>query len=243
MLQKTDIGRHAAAALRNGGERAQNAAVQLARIGLSADVKAFLKAEGRCEHAVELIYFCSVAVEQIQQAGLRAGRAAAAQKADPRQCEIHLINVEEDILQPQRRALADRDGLSGLIMGVAQRGQRLVPLRERGQIGGEVQQLRPNAEQRLAIQNQIGVIRHIAARRAEVNDARCFRGGGAVCVDVRHHVMTHLLFPPRGKVKVDVVDVCLQRSDLRRRDRKDEHMLGAGQLRPQAPPRFDPRAL
>ena len=77
-----------------------------------------------------------VAVEQLEEARLRAGRALHAAERQRRDAVLEVREVEHQVLHPQRRALADGRRLRGLEVRVAER--RLVaPLarerRERAQ--------------------------------------------------------------------------------------------------------------
>ncbi len=52
---------------------------------------------------------------------------------------------------------------------------------------------------------QVGVIDHILAGGAQVDDLPGRRGGFAEGVDMRHNIMPELGFPMRGPGEVDVV--------------------------------------
>ena len=135
MLEQADIVSHTVAALSNGRQAVQNAAVYLAGVSLTADIKALLKAKIGGNHAVHFIDLSRVALEQFHEAGLRTGSAAAAQEFDVFNGEVDFTKVAQEILHPQRGALAHRHQLCGLVVGVAQSGQCLVLLGKIGQIG------------------------------------------------------------------------------------------------------------
>ena len=146
--------------------------------------------------------------------------------------KIQFFKIGKKILHPQRRAFADRYGLRGLIMRIAERRCRTIPLGKCGKVGNHLQKRVPNELQRGAVEDQVGIIRNIAACRTEMNDARRFGRGNAVGVYVRHHVMPHFFFPLGGKRKVDGIHIGFQRRHLFRRNGKSEIMLGTRQLRP-----------
>ena len=236
MLQEADIVGHAVAALCNRGQAVQNPAVHLTRIGLSADVKARLKAKVSRDHAVHLVNLRLVALEQLHEAGLRARRAAAAEEPDVLQRKVDLVQIGEEILHPQRRALADGHQLRRLIVRVSERRQRFVRLGEVRQIGDDLEQLTAQIAQTVAIEDQVGVVRHIAARRAQMDDARCGRRRLAIGIDVRHHVVADLLLAPADAVVIDVVDVRFKLRNLIIRDRQAQRGFSPGQRDPQPAP-------
>ena len=236
VLQQADVVCHAVQALGDGGQGVQDAAVHLAGVGLAADVIAAVEAEGGGEAAVHLVDLRAVAVEEVEEAGLRARRAAAAEEFDVLQREVQLAQVGEEVLHPERRALADGDELGGLIVGIAQRRRRLVAVRELREVRQHPQQLAAQVFQPVAVEDQVGVVGHIAACRAEVDDACGARRGLAVGVDVRHHVMPHFLFALPHAVIVNVGDVALQLGHLRRGDGQAKLHLGPRQRGPELPP-------
>ena len=102
---------------------------------------------------------------------------------------LDLAQVEDQLVAPERGALADRHELRRLEVGVAQAGQRLVRLGEPAQGVDRGGRLVADDLQRRADQDQVGVVGDVAARRAQVDD-RPGRGRRvAVGVDVRHHVV------------------------------------------------------
>ena len=236
MLEQADVVGHAVAALRDGREAVENTAVHLAGIGLSAHVKARVKAEIRREHAVHLVDLRVVALKQVDKAGFRAGGAAAAEELDVFDREINFAQIRKEILHPQRRALAYRHQLRGLIMRIAQRGQRLVLAGKVGQIGDHLEQLAAQVAQSVAVDDQIGVVGHVAARRAQMDDAGRAGRDLAERVHVRHHVMAHLFFTRTDAVVVNIRDMRLHFVDLLLRDGQAQRLLRPGQRYPQLAP-------
>ena len=97
-----------------------------------------------------------------------------------------------------------------MVVGIAQRGRGGVFLRKGRQIPQHRQQLRPQIDKAVPVQDQIGVVGHIAAGGAQMDDARRRRRGLAVGVHMRHHIMAHLALPPGGLLVVDIGDVGFQ---------------------------------
>lgn len=60
---------------------------------------------------------------------------------------------------------------------------------------------------RCAHLQKVGVIVHIAARRAEMDDACGLRAGIAERADVRHHVVAQPVLILGGTVKIDIVEM------------------------------------
>ena len=120
---------------------------------------------------------------------------------------FQLAIVHVQFIQPQRRALADRRQLGGLQMRIRQRGHVLVLIRETRQQVHHVEQLAAHDLQALAHDNHIGVVTHIAGRRAQMDDARRLRALQTVSVNVAHHVVEALLLAALRIVGVDVLRV------------------------------------
>ena len=100
MLQQADIVGHAVSALGDAAEAAEDAAVHLAGIGLSAHREAVGKSELRRDTAVHLVDLLRVAVEKLHKAGLGAGSAPTAQKVQRGQNVIQLLYIRQKILHP-----------------------------------------------------------------------------------------------------------------------------------------------
>ena len=238
VLEQADIGRKAVRALRDGGERRKDAAVELARIRLPAHGVAAVKAERGGEAAVHLIHLSPVAPEQLEKARLRAGRPPAAEEAEGREHRVDLLQVEQQVLHPQARPLAHRDRLGRLVMRIAERGQRAVAPGERPERAQHRDDLAADEAQRVPVQDEVGVVGDKAARRAQVDDARRARAAEPVGVHVRHHVVAHLALARLHDGIVDLLDVRGKLVHLRLRHRQAQRMLGARQLRPEPPPRL-----
>ena len=93
--------------------------------------------------------------------------------------------------------------------------------------------------QSVPVQDQVGVVRHIAAGSSQVNDACSLRRSYAVGIDMGHYIVTHFFFPPRRQLKIDVLHMGFQRRHLFRRDGQSQFMLDARQLRPEPAPGLD----
>ena len=220
MLKETDVVCHAVTALGHGGEDVQNSAVHLAGIGLAADGETPLKAELRADLPVHLVDLGAIAVKEVQEAGLRAGSAPAAQEFEVPQDKVQLLQVRQKILHPQRGPLAHRHQLGGLIVGVAQGGGGLVALCELGEVRHHRQQLAPEIPEPLPVNHQIRVVGDIAAGGSQVDNAGGGGSGLAIGIHMGHDVMADLPLPLGGGLVVNVGDVGFQLCHLLRGDGK-----------------------
>ncbi len=236
MGQEPQIGGHLVRALRNAGQHGQDLRVDLPRIGLPGHRVAFRKADLAADQLVQPPDLGMVAVDQGQEAGLRAGRALGAVGLEVRQAELDLGQVEHEVIGPQAGPLAHRRRLGRLKVREGQAGHGPILLGEAGQAVDHGHQPVADHFQGLAEQHEIGVVGHVAACRAQVDD-RPGRGADvAVGMNVGHHVVPQPPLVPFGRREVDVVDVLLQLGDLLLADRQAEFRLGLGQGHPQPPP-------
>ena len=72
---------------------------------------------------IELLYLAVIAVKELQKACLRAGGALGAEQLQLRKLEFERFKIEQQILQPQGSALADRGRLGGLEVSKGEAGQ------------------------------------------------------------------------------------------------------------------------
>ena len=84
---------------------------------------------------------------------------------------LDFIEIEDEVIAPQAGALADGGQLGRLEVGVAKRRQVAVAVGEARQGVDDADQPIAQHRQPLAHQEQIGVVGHIAAGGAKVNDA------------------------------------------------------------------------
>ena len=236
MLQQAHIVGEAVAALGDGGQHVENAAVELAGIGLAGHREDALKAELGGDHPVHLVDLALVSLKQVQEAGLGAGGAPAAQETHGIQHKIQLLQVQHQVLEPKGGTLAHGDQLGGLVMGVAQGGQVLVLPGEVRQVLHGVQQLAAEVTQAVPVEDQVGIVGDIAGGGAQMDDALRARGHQAVGVDVGHDIVADLLFLDPDGLVVNVGEVGLQFGHLGFRYRQAQLVLRTGQGHPQPPP-------
>ena len=239
VLQQADVVRELRRALRDAAQHVQHLAVELSRVGLAGYGKARLVAQLLGDLAVDLRGELVVAVKELEEARLRAGRALRAEQLRLADLVLDVLEVHQELLDPERRALADGRRLCGLEVRESQRRQILVFLRELRKHADDVDKLFADDLHRLGHDDDIGIIAHVAARRAEVDDASRLRALLAVGVDMAHHVVADYALARFGDLIVDVVGMRLELVDLLLRDRQAELHLAFRQRDPQAAPRFE----
>ena len=160
-----------------------------------------------------------VAVEQFQETGLRAGGALAAQRLEAGDAVLDLGQVHREVVRPEAGPLAHGRRLGRLEMGEPQAGQIAVFGGEAGQRIDHGRHPAADHFQPFAQQQQIGVVGHVAACGAQVDDRHGRGAGVAVGVDVGHHVVAEFPLVAGRGLKVDVVHVGPKLVDLLGGDR------------------------
>ncbi len=144
--------------------------------------------------------------------------------------------IEHQIINPQARPFANGRGLRRLKVGEAERRQCAMRFGKLCEGVDHAHQSPPHKFQRFAQQNQVGVVDHVVAGGAEVNDPLRRRADIAVGVNVGHHIVPEFLFDGVGGREVDVIHVGPQFGQLRRRDGDAKLRFGFGEHHPQPPP-------
>lgn len=98
-----------------------------------------------------------VAIKEREEARLRAGRALDAAEADVVARAPDVAQVPEQLLEPERRALADGRQLRGLEVREAEGGQVCVLCGKGGEPGDHNRELVQDQGKRLAEEDQIRV--------------------------------------------------------------------------------------
>ncbi len=186
--------------------------------------------------AVQRLDLGVIPLEQREKARLGAGRPLDAQEFQLPQPVLDFLEVKDQLMAPERRALAHRDQLRGLEVGVAEAGQVLPASGEVGQGVDRADDPVADQSERLSDQDQVGVVGDVATGRAQVEDRPGRRRGVAKSVDVGHHVMTQTPLVARGSLEVDRIDLGAQFADLGFGDVQAQVALGLGQRDPEPSP-------
>ncbi|MPM56874.1 hypothetical protein SDC9_103690 [bioreactor metagenome] len=177
-----------------------------------------------------------VAFKKLQKAGLGARGAFGAQQLQTRNPVFHLVQVHQQLVHPEGGPLAHRHQLGRLEMRKAQGGQGLILICKGGQRRQRAHQLVTQKLQPLPHQNDVGIVPHIAAGGAQVQDGHGAGAQSAVSVNMRHDVMAQLLFLLRGDIVVNVVQMGLQLVNLYLADGQAKLHLRSGQGHPKPAP-------
>ena len=121
-------------------------------------------------------------------------------------------------------------------MRVADGGQRLVLIGKVAQGGYRLAKPLAQVDKPVTVEDQVCVIGDIAARCAEVDDARSVGRRLAVGVDMRHDIVAHLALPCSDTIVIDIIDMRFKRRHLLLGHRQPQLMLASGKLCPQPAP-------
>ena len=195
-----------------------------------------IEAELLGHQLIEFPYLVVVAVEEGEERGLGAGGALDATATQARAEVLDVLHIHEQILRPQAGALAHGDQLRRLEMGKTERGQIAVLDGEGLEARQHGHRLGEHEFKRLADQDEIRIVTHVAARGAEVDD-RFGRGRHlAEGMDVRHDVVARAAFVFERHLEVDVLEVLTHLVELRLGNVQAQFPLGFGQRQPAAAP-------
>ena len=134
MLQQAQVVAEAVSRLRNAAQHAQHPGIELAGIGLAADGEHTVNAHLAGNALIQRLDLFLIAVEQLHKRSLCACRAARPQHAQTGLEIAEVVVIHQQILHPERGALADGHGLRGLKVGIAQRRQVAVFLCKGGKV-------------------------------------------------------------------------------------------------------------
>ena len=151
-----------------------------------------------------------IALKQSQKTRLCAGRAFRAAERKFVAATFEFVQIEHEIVAPQRRAFADGRQLRGLEVRVTERRLVLPRFRKSRERIDEVRQRHADRVERFAHQDQVRIIGHVARGCAEVDDLFRVRCDFAVSRNMCHHVVPFGLFVDRGSLQVDIVEVRFQ---------------------------------
>ena len=236
MLEQADVVRKFCRTLGDPAQHRQNPAVQLAGIGLPGNGEAGLIPHFFRDFPVERADLFVIPVEQLEKAGLRPGRPFRAEELHLPELVLHILQIHDEILNPERGALPHRGGLRRLKMRECQRWKAPVAHGEAGEHPDHPDQLGAHEPERLGHHDDVGVVADIAGGGAQVDDGARLGALPAERVNVGHHVVPHLPFPGLGHLVIDIVGVPLHLVDLLLGNRKPQLLFGLRQSDPQAPP-------
>ena len=135
-----------------------------------------------------------VAVKQLKEGRLSTGGALGPPELQGSHPVIQLIKIHQQLIEPQGRTLSNGGELSRLIVGKAQCGHGFIFLCKFRKGSNHIDQPLPNQLKALPHKDHIGVVPHIAAGGAQMDNGH---GLGALLtkgMDMGHYVMAQALF-------------------------------------------------
>ncbi len=235
-LQHADVAAELGGAGRHAGHHVEHGGIELARVGLSCHRERRPEADRRGHGPLQTAHLVVVAAEQVEERRLRAGGSLHAAARQGIAAVIELGEIEGEVLHPECGAFAHGGGLRGLEVRGPERGQVAPPAREFAQPPQHVHELAAQQIEAAPHEDEVGVVGHERAGRAEMDELPGRRGHVAECVDVRHHVMTVAPLVGGHGLEIDVVEVGPHLGDRLGGDRHAERLLRLGQGQPEPAP-------
>ena len=236
VLEHTDVVRELMRGLSDTGEHAENTEIDLTAVGLAGYRIAGREAHLLCDHLVEPAALRMIAVEQLEEGRLGAGGTLGAEELQGAEYILEILEVEDELVQPQRRTLSDGRRLCRLEVGVRERRHILILHRELTELVDDIDELLMYELETLPHDDDIGVVADIAGGRTEVDDALRVRALYAVRIHMAHNIVTNLLLTCLCHLIIDLILMCLQLIDLLLRDVEAQLMLRLCQCDPELSP-------
>ena len=235
-LQDPDVVSEARGRGADSREHGEHPVVDLPGVRLPDDVIGAREPEARREPLVEPVDLAAVPLEQFEEGRLGPRRPPRASEAEFRPHCLHLLEIEEQILEPQAGALPDRHGLGRLQVRVAERGHAGLRAGEGGQVIDRAQQPLAHDLQALEVLDQAVVVAHEGARRAEMDVLAGLGRDLAEMMHVRHDVVPQFALDLGDPVEVDLLARRVHGHDRRVGNVDAERPLLLGEGDPQVAP-------
>ena len=208
-------------------------------VGLPGNAKALQKSHALGNALVELLDLGRVSLEELEEGGLGPGRALHSAEAQGLQPELHLFEVEDEVLKPKCGPLAHGGRLGRLEVGVPQRRQIFVRGGEGGEVRGTPYDPVPDERQGFPVLDQVRVVADEGAGGSEVDNTFCGRSHVTEQVHVGHDVVAEASLVLGGLVEVQVVERLAHLVQSLGWDGQAKLMLRLGQGQPEASPRSE----
>ncbi len=229
--------------LRDSRDRRGPCGVHLPGVGLPRDRERRRRAQLLGNAPLELVDLGAVAVGQREERGLGPGRPLDPAQAEAGEAEGDLVEVEEEVLDPEAGALPHGRRLRGLEVGPGEGGEIGVPLGELRQRAHHTEALALHHPHRALHDEEVAVVDHEGAGRAKVEHGASGRRDLAEGAHVGHDIVAELPLELGGAREVDPVGVPFEVRHLLGGHAADPELtLGVGEGDPDPAPRADPRA-
>mmetsp|Transcript_874 Transcript_874/g.1261 ORF Transcript_874/g.1261 Transcript_874/m.1261 type:complete len:427 (-) Transcript_874:221-1501(-) len=212
--EQPHVAGHLVRALGHAAQHAEDVVVDLARVGLAGDGDGPLEAHQLAHAPVQGLHLLVVALEQLQEGGLRARGALHPAHGQPCQLRLQPLEVEGQVLHPERAPLAHGRQLRRLVVREPQRGQPLVLLRKAFHHREQLHELAAHQQHGVAQLDDVRVVPHVAAGRAQVDHRHRLGANFTKGMDVPHHIMAEFGLFLFCELKVDVVKIVLHLFNL-----------------------------
>ena len=191
VLQQPEVAGQLGRRLRDAAQRVEHLRVELARVGLAGDGERLAEARAcavtRRSSSRTLAWSPSKSSRKVACVPVVPLQPRKRQRLEP---VAELLEVEHEVLHPERRALADGGELGRLEVGVAEAGHARAVRAANASSAASTAMSRPRSRREpVAHEDQVGVVGDERAGGAEVDERPRRRRLVAEGVDVRHHVV------------------------------------------------------
>lgn len=196
-------------ALAGRAERAKGIAnidINLTGVGLGGNDVRRLETSLLGDQLIQLLNLLMVALEDLEERGLSTGGTLDTTEAQIIASPLEVLQVHEQVLDPQGGTLSDGNKLSGLSVGEAQAGQVLVLLSEGRQLVNDNSKLGDKDIESVTEEDQVCVVGAVAGGGAPVDDSGSSRSDLTIGMDVSHDIVSTALLLLSGNLEFVVLN-------------------------------------
>src|ERR1700737_2570645 len=177
-----------------------------------------------------------VPLKDLEEARLGSSRSLHATEGKSAAAIVDVLDVEHQVLHPERSAFTDSGELRRLKVRVSQ--CRLISplLGERRERPNYVERATANQVQSTTHQDEIRIVSDVGAGGTQMDERLCLGCDISKSVHVRHHVVAKALLVLGHRVEVDVVEVRLHLANRLFGNRYAQLTLRFGEREPQSTP-------
>mmetsp|Transcript_41735 Transcript_41735/g.81808 ORF Transcript_41735/g.81808 Transcript_41735/m.81808 type:complete len:366 (+) Transcript_41735:613-1710(+) len=228
---------HLISTLRHPRQDGKDVKIDFACVGLPRHRNRLFEAHEVAHLCVELLDLCVIPVEQLKEGRLRSRCTFNAPHGQIVHFTGNRLQVEHQVLHPDRTPLPHSRELRRLKMRKPKRREILVLYGKLPHSGEHTQNFTPNDSQRLPNLKQVRVIPHVTTGGPQVNNGHGRGCRIAISVDVSHDVMSEPCLVTIGHIQVNVVDVRGHLADLFVSNVDTQFLFSGGEGQPEFAPR------